>query len=75
MYNYEDIWNPVWSVVGETLNCKRKVKNPQDLYAISLRKYGTTVGCVLYVIPCICTLFFNKAKWYHQAHFVGPRQY
>ena len=37
MYNYKDIWNPVRLIVGETLNCKRKVKNPQDLYAISLR--------------------------------------
>ena len=26
--NYEDIWNPVWLVVGETLNCKHEVKNP-----------------------------------------------
>ena len=42
--------NPVQSVVGETLNCKREVNNPRDLYTIDLRKYGTTVGCVLRVI-------------------------
>ena len=31
MYNYKDIWNPVRSVVK---NCKREVKNPQNLYAV-----------------------------------------
>ena len=52
----------VWSVrVGETLNCEREVKNPQNLYLVSLRKYDTTVGHVLLVISCICKLFFNKA--------------
>ena len=59
MYNYIDIWNPVWSFVSETLNCECEVKNSQDLYAVSLRKYGTTVGHVLRVISCICTVFFN----------------
>ena len=57
------------SIVGETLNCKREVKNPQDLHVIGLRKYGTTVGHVLHVISCICMLFCNKAWWCHQAHF------
>ena len=59
MYNYKDIWNPVWSVVCETLNCKREVKNPQDLYVVGLWKDGTTIGHVLHVISCICKLFFN----------------
>ena len=59
MYNYKDIWNPVQSVVDETLNCKHEVKNPQDLYAVGLWKYGTTIGHVLRVISCICTLFFT----------------
>ena len=40
-----------------------QVKNPQNLYAVSLRKYDTTVGHVLCVISCICTLFFNNAWW------------
>ena len=57
MYNYKDIWNPVRLVVGETLNCKHEVKNPQDFYAVGLWKYGTTVDYVLPVISCICTLF------------------
>ena len=34
---YGDIWNFVQSVrVGETLNCKCEVKNPQNLYAVIL---------------------------------------
>ena len=41
----------------ETMNCECVVKNPQDLYSVGLRKYGTTVGHVLCVISCICTLF------------------
>ena len=54
MYNYKDIWNPIRSIVSETLNCKREVKNPQDHYAVGLWEYGTTIGHVLRVISCIC---------------------
>ena len=39
------------------LNCEREVKNSQNLYAVGLRKYDTTVGHVLRVISCISTLF------------------
>ena len=53
---YEDIWNPF---VGETLNCECKVRNPQDTYMVSLRKYDTTVSHVLRVISCICILFLR----------------
>ena len=50
-----------WFVtVGETLNCEREVKNSQNLYAVGLRKYDTTVGHVLRVISCICTLFLIR---------------
>ena len=46
---YGDTWNLVQSVrVGETLNCEYEVKNPQDLYVVGLRKYGTTVGHIWY---------------------------
>ena len=38
---YKDIWNPT---VGETLNCECKARNPQDPYAVGLRKEDTTVG-------------------------------
>ena len=58
MYNYKDIWNPVQLVVSETLNCECEVKNPQNLYAVGLWKYGTTVSHVLRVISCIYTLVF-----------------
>ena len=48
---YGDIWNVVQSVcVGEALNCEREVKNPLNLYVVSLRKYGTTVGHTLLVL-------------------------
>ena len=48
---YGDTWNLVQLVrVGETLNCEHEVKNPQNLYAVSLRKYDTTVGHVLHDI-------------------------
>ena len=76
MYNYKDIWNPVRLVVNETLNCEHEFNNPQDLYLVSLRKCGTTVGQVLHIISCICTLFFNtEAWWCHRAHFDSPQQY
>ena len=69
---YGDIWNLVWSVcVGETLNCEREVKNPQNLYAVGLKKYGTTVGHILRVISRSCTLFFNKAWWSHRSTLTG----
>ena len=48
--------------VGETLNCEREVKNPQNLYEVGLRKYYTTVGHVLHVILGICMLFLNQAR-------------
>ena len=57
MYNYKDIWNPVRLVVNETLNCEHEFKNPQDLYLVSLRKCGTTVGHVLHIISYIYTFF------------------
>ena len=70
---YGDIWNLVQSVhVGETLNCEREVKNPRNLYTVSLRKYDTTAGHVLRVISCICILFFNKAWWCHWSTLTGP---
>ena len=73
MYNYKDIWNFVWSVVDETMNCEHEVKNPQDLQAVGLCKYGTTASHVLCVISCIWTLFFNtEAWWCLRAHFDGP---
>ena len=58
---YGDMWNLVQLVhICETLNCEREVKNPQNLYAVSVRKYGTTVGHVLCVISYICMLFLIR---------------
>ena len=70
---YGDIWILVQSVcVGKILNCKHEGINPQNLYTVGLRKYGTTVGHVLCVIPCIWTLFFNKAWQCHRSTLTGP---
>ena len=71
---YGDTWNLVRLVhVSEILNCECEVKNPQNLYAVGLRKYDTTVGHVLRVISCICTLFFNKAYMVMSSvHFDWP---
>ena len=77
MYNYKNIW--IWSVVsevvGETLNCKHEVKNPQDLYAVGLRKYGTTASHVLCVISCICTLFLIRHGGVIEPTMTGPQKY
>ena len=54
MYNYKDI-RILFGQLLVTLNCECEVKNPQDLYAVGLRKYGITVLHVLCVISCICT--------------------
>ena len=55
---YKDIWDPV---VGKTLNCECEDRNPQDPYAVNVKKVGTTVGHVPRVIWCICTLFWQIA--------------
>ena len=62
-------------VVGETLNCEHEVKNPQDLYVVGLWKYGTTVGHVLCVISCICTLFLIRHGGAIEPTLTGPQQY
>ena len=38
---YKDVWN---SVVSETVHCEREDRNPQDPYAVGLRKDGTTIS-------------------------------
>ena len=53
-HQYKDIWDPV---VGEMLNCERENRNPQGPYAVDVKEVGITVGHVLRVILCICTLF------------------
>ena len=40
---YQDNWAPV---IGERLNCEREEENPQDRYAVAIRKSGDTVGHV-----------------------------
>ena len=53
---YEDVWNPGFS---EFINCEREDRNPQDPYAVGLKKDGNTVGHVPCTITCICTLLLR----------------
>ena len=68
---YNNVWIPV---VGETVNCEREDRNPQDPYAVGLKKDGTTVGHVPRTISCICTLFLRRGGVI-EATVTGPRQY
>ena len=68
---YKNVWIPV---VGETVNCEREDRNPQDPYAVGLKKDGTTVGHVPRTISCICTLLLRRGSVI-EATVTGPRQY
>ena len=67
--------NPVQSVVGETLNCKREVNNPRDLYTVDLRQYGTTVGLYYVLLFLIRHGGVIKATLNGSRPRLGPRQY
>ena len=54
---YKDVWNPS---VGETVNCECEGRNPEDPYAVALRKDGIIVGHVPRTISCACTLFLRR---------------
>ena len=53
---YKDVWDPG---LGESVCCEREDRNPQDPYAVGLKKDDTTVGHVPRTISCICTLFLR----------------
>ena len=40
------------------LNCEHEVKNPQDLYAVGLWKYGTIQLAMYYVLSLASTCYF-----------------
>ena len=57
---YKDIWDPG---LGESVRCEREDRNPQDPYAVGLKKddsHDTTVGHVPRTISCICMLFLRR---------------
>ena len=66
---YKNVWIPV---VGETVNCEREDRNPQDPYAVGLKKDGTTVGHVPRTISCICTLLLRRGGVI-EATVTGPQ--
>ena len=47
---YKDIWIPF---VSEIVNCQCEARNPEDPFAVGLKKDGATVGHV----PCIMVGF------------------
>ena len=60
--------------VGKIVDCKREARNPQDQYAVALRKDSVTVGHVPNVISCICTLFLRRGGIIIR-NVTGPRKY
>ena len=68
---YKDIWNPP---VGETVDCEREDRNPEDPYAVALRKDSVTVGHVPRTISCICTLFLRRGGIIVST-ITGPRKH
>ena len=74
MYNYKGTLSGILfsQLLVKPCNCEHEVKDLQDLCAVGLWKYGTTIDHVLRVISCICTLFFNtEAWWCLRAHWHG----
>ena len=51
-----------------------EARNPQDPYAVGLRKDDTTVGHVPRAISCVCTLFLRRGGFI-KATVTGPRRY
>ena len=57
---YGDTWNPY---VGEQLTTERETGNPEDKYAVAVRKDGTaTVGHMPREISKLSS-FFHREKW------------
>ena len=54
---YQDIWTPV---SGEQLVCEREDGNPQDRYAVAIKKSGNIVGHVPRNISMLCSLFMRR---------------
>jgi len=54
---YQKNWMPV---LGEHLVCKREEGNPQERYAIAVKKYGNIVGHMPCNISMLCSLFIRR---------------
>ena len=53
---YKDIWD---ATVGEELECARESDNPEDRYAVAMKKDGETVGHVPQTMSRLCGLFLE----------------
>ena len=51
---YDDIWTPF---VGETLACEQESGNPNDPYAVAIKKGSEVVGHVSRKSSAACSLF------------------
>ena len=51
---YKDMWKPP---VGETVNCEREGRNPEDPYAVALRKDDVIKYCLICYIAKHLVLF------------------
>ena len=51
---YGDIWTPS---TGERLTCERDIGNPNDTYAVAIKKGAEVVGHVPRKISAACALF------------------
>ena len=63
---YRDIWNPS---VGETVNCEREGRNPEDSYTVALQKDDIIVG---HYFMCVHIIF--KAWWCNSLHSNWPKK-
>jgi len=56
---YQENWTPV---IEEYLVCKREERNPQDRYAVAVKKGGNIVGHVPCNISTLCSLFIRRGS-------------
>lgn len=54
---YKSIWNPT---IGEKLVCERERGNPQDPYAVAVKRRQTTIDHVPRKISAACAIFLSR---------------
>ena len=68
---YKNVWEPGF---GDSVCCQCEDRNPQDPYAVAVKKDDTTFGHVPRTILCICMLFLKREGTIN-AIVTCPRQY
>ena len=54
---YKEIWT---AAIGEVLPCEREPTNPEDRYAVAVKKDDIIVGHLPRKVSRICTLFLRR---------------